>query len=268
MHNSFDNLSSQRKKYLESCGINESNIPASFFDIIQSTGESISNAERFMLSGDDFVKTSKPFSLRDLVGTDHSRYSGKSWFEAFLDLDRGDEIIEMYFNNPQYYDGLRHLDQSQLPHDTSIGLIEKDGKYYLSQPGGGNNRMILMKIKYLSLISQANGDQNKINEIDKQFTFVGKVKTLPKERETASIYYDISVLTGLYKEKIRNISSNPDTFVFKVEADGKIFDSVSEEQLPRVFDEIKAMSNPISLQTNYDTYDINLDTKNKQGKGL
>lgn len=258
---SFDKLSPQKQRFLKSIGLTEDCIPSSFFDVIEAYRETFNSAERFMISGDDFKSTLRRFSMRDVVGTDHERYSGKTWFEAYIDLDRGDKMIEMYFNNPQYYDGLRKLDQSDLPHDTSISLVEKDGKYHLSRPGGGNNRMILMKIKYLALIEQANGDQSKMDEIDKQFTFVGKVKVLPKDKCTAQFYYGLNILLGMFDNNCINVSNTPDVPIFRIFAGATTFDSITEEQLPNVFEKITSTYDPDYLQDMYNTYKIDLGTQ-------
>ncbi len=105
----IERLTPARKRFFEELGILDDNdIPESFFDIIQSYSDNFSESERFCINDYNIAFCSKAFfSLRDVIGTNHDRYANKTWIEAFLDLDRGEEILELYFNNPKYYDELK-----------------------------------------------------------------------------------------------------------------------------------------------------------------
>lgn len=179
----IERLTPARKRFFEELGILDDNdIPESFFDIIQSYSDNFSESEKFCINDYNIAFCSKTFfSLRDVVGTNHDRYANKTWIEAFLDLDRGEEILELYFNNPKYYDELKEMN------NCDIGLAFKDGKYYiLGCAGGGNNRMIIMKIKYLAFASKRNCDLEKLNS---QFSFIGNVRISPNEKIAKSIFY-------------------------------------------------------------------------------
>lgn len=176
-------LTPARKRFFQELGIlSDDDIPKSFFDTIQPYSDNFSEAEKFCI--DDYniafcLRTS--FSLRNVVGTNHNRYANKTWLEAFLDLDRGEELLELYFNNPKYYDTIKE------PENCDIGLAFKDGKYYIiDRAGGGNNRMIIMKIKYLVLASKENCD---LEKLDSELSFVGNIRISPNEETAKNIFY-------------------------------------------------------------------------------
>lgn len=163
-----------RKKFLESIHISTQNYPATFFERIQNVP--LSNIETEYCAVPNYCngKTEK-FHIRDLVGTNHQRYANKTWIEAYLDLDRGNEIIELYNKNPEYYKEIRD------PNKTDLGLIKIDGKYYIfDKAGGGNNRLITMKIMYLSEMAKHQID---LEKIDEKFSFSARVREIPEDRD-------------------------------------------------------------------------------------
>lgn len=179
----IEDLSPMKKKFFESIGIcSTADIPNSFNEKILSLNTAISESEKFCIGDYNVCLQSQSlFSMKDLVGTDHDRYAGKTWLEAFLDLDRGDKNLELYFLNPNYYSELLANGYSDL------GLVKKDGKYYIYGPaGGGNNRLIIMKLKYLAAISKKDAD---LSEIDKNFTFLGNIRYVPTKTTADNIFY-------------------------------------------------------------------------------
>ena len=163
-----------RKDFLESIHINTNNYPATFYERIQNIP--LSNIETEYCAVPNYCDGNKEeFHIRDLVGTNHQRYAGKTWIEAYLDLDRGENIIELYNKNPNYYKEIRD------PNKTDLGLIKVDGKYYIfDKAGGGNNRLITMKIMYLSEIASGKMDSEKLNE---KYTFSARIREIPKDRD-------------------------------------------------------------------------------------
>lgn len=163
-----------RKDFLESIHINTNNYPATFYERIQNIP--LSNIETEYCAVPNYCDGKKEeFHIRDLVGTNHQRYAGKTWIEAYLDLDRGANIIELYNKNPNYYKKIRD------PNKTDLGLIKVDGKYYIfDKAGGGNNRLITMKIMYLSEIASGKMDSEKLNE---KYTFSARIREIPKDRD-------------------------------------------------------------------------------------
>ena len=142
----YEKLSPTKKKFLNLIGIySDDDFPKEFYDVIKSTRDEITESEKFCV--DDYRKcccNNEHLDLSRLVGTDHDRYAGKSWIEAFSDLDRGDENIILFFKNPDYY-------LNELEDDIDMGVIEKNNEYFIySRCGGGNNRLIMMKIFYLA----------------------------------------------------------------------------------------------------------------------
>ncbi len=163
-----------RKKFLESIHVSTENYPASFYEKIQNIP--LSSIETEYCAVPNYCDGKKEeFHIRDLIGTNHERYVGKTWIEAYLDLDRGNDIIQLYNQNPNYYKEIREPDK------TDLGLIKLDGKYYIfDKAGGGNNRLITMKIMYLSKMANDKIDSEKIDEM---FTFSARVREIPKDRD-------------------------------------------------------------------------------------
>ena len=178
----FSKLTPLQRRFLEELDIySDEDIPQSFFDIIKSYDEEFSTAENYVLSDyymcqNDIVRV----CIKDVVGTNHSSYAGKTWIDAFMSLARGEEILSLYFDNPSYYDNLRNPQNGYIG-----GLVKKNGEYYIFDgAGGGNNRMITMKIKYLALASK----YGETEELIKQFSFYSNIRITPKEDVANSIY--------------------------------------------------------------------------------
>lgn len=210
-----EKLSPFRKRFFLELGIlTDDDIPKSFFDVIQSYSDNFSEYERFCL--DDYnisFCAKKSFSLKDVVGTNHDRYKNKTWLEAFLDLDRGEELLELYFSNPSYYDELKKTDKCD------IGLACKDGRYFiLDRAGGGNNRMIIMKIRYLALASKKGCN---LEKLDSQFSFIGNVRVAPNMEIAKNIFY-LMFPNGDFRPsgyQVLNVSESMDSPLFDVVAD-------------------------------------------------
>ena len=164
----IENITPIKRRFLESIGIiSIEDIPNSFYDKIENLNNNITNSQKFCISDYNISPNRhNQFEIKDLVGTDHSGYAGKSWIEAFLSLERGDKNLELYFDNPNYY--------MEFHDDSLLGLAKKDGKYYiLDSAGGGNNRLIILKLKYLALVNQG-----KVEEADNMKLF-GNIRTVP-----------------------------------------------------------------------------------------
>ncbi len=144
----FEKLSNYQKQLLISFGVkSDDDMPSEFFEEIRSVAVDLSKEEQYCVS--DYYKSYCYFAKLDmtkLVGTDHDKYVNKSWIEAFSLLSRGNDIAELFLKNPSYYDNtdIKKAD---------MGLIEKDGLFYISSKiGGGNNRLITLKL--ISIIQQ------------------------------------------------------------------------------------------------------------------
>lgn len=170
-------MENEKAKFLYELGIRKDNYPTSFLEKIEDISKLITNTEiGYCAVSSRCDGKPEKFCIRDVVGTDHPRYAGKTWLDAFLDLDRGENIIELYRNNPGYWEEMKSLDNAD------IGLLKYGGKYYIfGKAGGGNNRIITMKMKYLSLIHQAGDDTDEIEKINNEFTFSANVRELPKD---------------------------------------------------------------------------------------
>lgn len=168
-------MSETKIGFLKELGITKGNYPQGFFEKIENMNQCVTNVERGYCADESRCDgREEDFCIKDVVGTDHERYAGNTWIDAFWDLDRGDNIIELYRSNPQYWEEMKKEGHAE------IGLLKRGDKYYiLARAGGGNNRIITMKIKYLALIHQAGDDEAEIDRINKEFTFKGRVRELP-----------------------------------------------------------------------------------------
>ena len=171
----YEKLSPTKKIFMNKLGIySDDDFPIEFFDIIKSVSDDISVSEKFCI--DDYKTCychNEKIDFSRLVGTDHDRYAGKSWIEAFCDLDRGDKNIELLFQNPLYY-------MNEEDDNVDMGVIEKDGKYYIySKCGGGNNRLIILKLFYLAQLK--NGKP--------YYSPLVRVRTVPTKDTANNIFY-------------------------------------------------------------------------------
>ncbi len=193
----IDNVGPLGKRFLSELGINSDNdIPASFFEVIKPYSKNFSEAEQFCLNDYHiaFIGTFK-FCMDKVVGTNHTRYAGHTWIDAFIDLDRKDKLLTLYFENPDYYDELKSGNIIDLD------LVLKDGEYYIfDKAGGGNNRMILMKLKYLAL-KEKTLDKEKLDE---EFSFCGNIRMSPPEEIAKNIFY-FMFPNGGYRESCYQI---------------------------------------------------------------
>ena len=168
-----------KTKFLNSIGIQRNNYPRSFFEPIQNVNQLFTSTEiGYCASYESCDGKPGMFCIKDVVGTDHDRYAGKTWIEAFFDLDRGANIIGLSETNPDYWEEIKKKEH------TDLGLIKCGDKFFIfSKAGGGNNRLITMKIRYLSLIEQANGNPDEIERINNRFTFCANIRELPEDYE-------------------------------------------------------------------------------------
>ena len=189
-------------KFLKDLGIEKEHYPRFFFDTIQNLNQLLTNTEISYCAVSDMCDgKSGMFCIKDVVGTDHDRYAGHTWIDAFMDLDRGANIISLHKANPDYWEEIKKGENSD------IGLIKYGDKYYIfSKAGGGNNRLIAMKIRYLALIEQANGNKEEIERINNQFTFAANIRVLPEDYEIPFVVIAMSEdLSGLSVKKCGDV---------------------------------------------------------------
>lgn len=224
----MQDISKEKKKFLESIGIDINNLPPEFArrsDTIESTfsEEEIAFLNRECLTG-RYIKT---FCLKDLIGTTHSDYTDKTWLEAFLLSKRGDNAVREYFKNPEYYSrDLKQLDQSDLKHETPIELYESDGKFIIN---GGNNRLSLIMMKYLADMSKAQSDEERA-KIDEDYTFVAEVQPTPKDKD---VMYMINMLRENYGENahIKRTANDDKSCEYVIETGDRVIKISSKEEL-------------------------------------
>lgn len=237
-------ISKEKKKFLESIGIDINNLPPEFArhsDTMESTfsEEEIAFLNRENLTG-RYIKT---FCLKDLVGTIHPDYTDKTWLEAFLSSKRGDNAVEEYFKNPEYYSrDLKQLDQSDLRHETPIELYESDGKFFIN---GGNNRLSLIMMKYLADMSKAQSDEERA-KIDEDYTFVAEVQPTPEDKD---VMYMINMLRENYGENahIKRTARDDKSCEYVIETGDRVIKISSKEELEQALKDTYQLSKAKSL---------------------
>lgn len=186
-------ISKEKRRFLESIGIDINNLPPEFERYSDTMESTLSSEEIAFLTRENLTgRYKKEFCLRDLVGTVHPDYADKTWIEAFLLSKRGESAVEQYFKNPEYYSkGLKQFDQSNTRHETPLELYESDGQFFIN---GGNNRLSLIMMKYLAEMSKAQTDEERAM-IDEKYTFVADVQPTPQDKD---IMYMINMLRENY----------------------------------------------------------------------
>ncbi len=221
-------ISNKKKKFLESLGLDINNLPPEFEKYSHTMEEIFSEEEiEFIIYENLTEKNFKKFSLKNLVGTTHPSYCNKTWLEAFLSSKRGDNAVDEYFNNPEYYShDLKQLDQSNLKHDTPIELYESNNKFFIN---GGNNRLSLIMMKYLSELSNASTDEERV-KIDEEYTFVAKVQATPKDKD---IMYMLNMIRENYGQYsyISKLSADEQSCEYAIHVYNNIIKINNKEEL-------------------------------------
>ena len=230
-----EKLTPNRKKFLEELGITKTEeIPNSFFEPIESYIDSFTKEERFCLSDQNISFCKQGLvSIKDIVGTNNKQYANKTWLEAFLELERGEELIEEYFNNSSYEENLKNREK------VAIGLVYKNGKYFLyDRAGGGDNKLILMKLKYLALVAKEN---TALASLEEKFSFYANIRKAPEEEIARRIYYFIYP-SGSFEESgyyVLNISSDSTQPLYRIVTNyprrtNIVCDKVTEQDLLQI----------------------------------
>ena len=224
-------ISKIKLEFLEKLGININNPPSEFRRMNQSYEVLFSNEERkFVYSNDYTARFILPFSMKDICGTDHPDYEDMTFLESFLKIKRGYDNIRKFYSNPKYYtETLKQKDQSKktASHDTPLELYRlSDGRCVVK---GGNNRINIMMMLYLSELSKAKTEEEK-EQINEKYTFYAEVRSLPKNED---VYNAIFLLKDRFKDEItfKFIGSNPDDCHYNIEFKGQMFEIRSVEEL-------------------------------------
>lgn len=242
-------VSNAKLEFLNRLGIDLNNLPKEFDKLSKSYNYNLTNEEKDFLFSDSYTKTFVlPFSMKDIVGTQHPSYEDMTFLEAFLKSKRGDWIIPMFYNNPNYYSEiLKQKDQSEAPHDTPIELNRDSfGNCYIA---GGNNRINLLMMIYLSELSKATTEEEK-ELINNKYTFYAEVRSLPKNQE---VYNTIFLLKDFYKDDIKFsfIGESPDDCHYKVFVNDQVLDVTSVNQLTDLLREAYNLSSANSSSELY-----------------
>ena len=221
-------ISKEKRRFLESIGIDIDNLPPEFERHSDTMEGTLSSEEIAFLTRENLTgRYQKEFCLRDLVGTVHPDYEDKTWLEAFLLSKRGDSAVEQYFKNPEYYSkGLKQFDQSSTKHETPLELYESNGQFFIN---GGNNRLSLIMMKYLAEMSKAQTDEERAM-IDEKYTFVADVQPTPQDKD---IMYMINMLRENYGNNahIKRTARDENSCEYTVKVGDKTIRISSKEEL-------------------------------------
>lgn len=203
-------ISKTKEAFLKHVGIDLENLPEEFKKTAKSYGANFTKEEKEFLFSDSYTKAFVlNFRMKDIVGTSHPSYEGLTFLEAFIKSRRGDEIVNMFYNNPGYYSNtLKQPDQSfkTAGHDSPIELNrDGEGNCYIN---GGNNRLNLLMMTYLKELSDAKTEEEKIM-VNNKYTFYAEVRSLPKNKDVNNTIF---ILKDIYEDNIKFffVGENPD----------------------------------------------------------
>ncbi len=191
-------ISLQKRSFFNSIGLDTNNLPPELLIKSNSIQTKIPRDDiKFFNQRELSIPKAKYFRLKNLFGTDDIKLDNKTWIEIFSENPKIDEIIKLYFNNPNYYyKDLKKIDQIELKHNEAIELYEDNGKFFIKD---GLARLSLVMIKYLLEMSRAQSKEEKLI-INKQYTFAAIVRSTPKDRD---IIYLINMLLDIYGAKLK-----------------------------------------------------------------
>ena len=243
-------ISSIKRKFLEELNMDIENLSDDFKKFSLSYNREITAEEREFLAYDDYThEFVLPFKMKDIYGTKHPDYENMTFFDAFLKSKRGDENLKKYYHNKSYYtETLKQKDQSKAPHDTPLELNRlSNGKCFVT---GGNNRISILMMMYLSEISQATTDEKK-NEIDEKYTFYGTIRSLPQDRDVISTIFILKNLkSGSIKFKFKG--KNPDDCKYEIIIEDKKYEIKSVDDLKELVFKAYNIENLDSSEKLYD----------------
>lgn len=208
-------ISLQKRSFFNSIGLDTNNMPPELQIKSNSMQTKLPRESlKFLTQKDWSIPQEKAFRLKNLFGTDKVDFDNKTWIEIFNNNEKTDEIIKLYFKNPNYYyRDLKQMNQAGLKHNGSIELYEDNGKFFVKD---GIARVSLMMIKYLLEMSRAQSKEEKAM-INKQYIFAASVRSTPADRD---IMYLINMISDLYgsKFKLKKIGNdNECKFIMKID---------------------------------------------------
>lgn len=207
-------ISLQKRSFFNSIGLDTNNLSPELQIKSNSMQTKLAKESlNFLMQKDWTIPQEKYFRLKNLFGTDDFNFDNKTWIEIFNNNEKTDEIIKLYFKNPNYYyKDLKQLNQSGLKHNGSIELYEDNGKFFVKE---GLARVSLMMIKYLLEMSRAQSKEEKVM-INKQYVFAAVVRSTPSDRD---IMYMMNMISDLYGSKVRfkKLNSGECNYIMKID---------------------------------------------------
>ncbi len=108
-------ISLQKRSFFNSIGLDANNLPPELQIKSNSMQTKLPKESlKFLTQKDWTIPQEKAFRLKNLFGTDNADFDNKTWIEIFNNNEKTDEIIKLYFKNPNYYyKDLKQLNQAR-----------------------------------------------------------------------------------------------------------------------------------------------------------
>ena len=226
-------ISKVKLEFLKRLGIDTENLPDEFNKINHSYESIFTREERKFVESNDYTASFiMPFCMKDICGTNHPSYENMTFIESFSKLKRGDENIRQFYYNPSYYsEKLRQQNQSSINtgHDTPLELYRlSDGRCVVS---GGNNRINIMMMLYLSELSKAKTEEEK-EQINEKYTFYAEIRSLPKNKDVCNAIFLLKDKFG-DKIKFEFLGTNPEDCHYNINLNGQLSEIKNIEELKK-----------------------------------
>ena len=228
----IDNMSLVQKKELQKYGVSLENIPGSLLEEFVSFGLTGIEQEYLRNIGSSYndagVMEYDDVCIKNIEGTIHPSYNNKTIIEAYSSLKRGNDAINKYHENPDYYQII--LKDKDRVLDDEITLVKKNNKYYITQ---GNNRLIIQLVNYLAEKEKISSLEE-LEQLDKKYTFSLKCAIIPEnEAEMVLINFIKKV-----NPNIKILKSNVSGELYNVIISNETIKVNSLEDIKRIITEI------------------------------
>lgn len=227
-------ISKIKLEFLKRLEIDIENLPDEFNKINHPYEVVFTREERKFVESNDYTASFiMPFCMKDICGTNHPSYENMTFLESFSRLKRGDENIRQFYYNPSYYsEKLRQQNQSSTNtgHDTPLELYRlSDGRCVVN---GGNNRINIMMMLYLSELSKVKTEEEK-EQINKKYTFYAEIRSLPKNKDVSNTIFLLKDKFG-DKIKFQFIGNDPEDCHYNISLNGQLIEIKNIEELKRI----------------------------------
>lgn len=246
----IDNMSLVQKKELQKYGVSLENIPESLLEEFVSFGLTGIEQDYLRNIGSSYndagVMEYDDVCIKNIEGTIHPSYNNKTIIEAYSSLKRGNDAINKYHENPDYYQII--LKDKDRVLDDEITLVKKNNKYYITQ---GNNRLITQLVNYLAEKENVSGLEE-LEQLDKKYTFSLKCATIPENEAEMVLINFIKKVNPNIKISKSNVSDE----LYNVIINNETIKINSLEDIKKIIVEISDFKNLNTGKEKDDVYNI------------